>query len=109
VLIRDHHEGYITWADHLANEKKLAANQTNAGARPLREGGALCQGIIYCGACGKPMRTNYHDDDHPAYECSGRADRLTTPSGRTIAAATVDDAVARMLLDALTTEQVALA
>jgi DNA invertase Pin-like site-specific DNA recombinase len=109
VLIRDHHEGYITWAGYLANEKKLAANQTNAGARPPREGGALCQGIIYCGSCGKPMRTNYHSDDHPAYECSGRADRLTTPSCRTIAAFTVDDAVAGVLLDALTAEQVALA
>jgi hypothetical protein len=109
VLIRDHHEGYVTWADYLANEKKLAANQTNAGARPPREGGALCQGIIYCGSCGKPMRTNYHDDDHPAYECSGRADKLTTPSCRSVSAATVDDAVAGVLLDALTADQVALA
>jgi DNA invertase Pin-like site-specific DNA recombinase len=65
VLIREHHEGYVTWEDYLANEKKLAANQANAGARPPREGGALCQGIIYCGSCGKPMRTSYHDDDHP--------------------------------------------
>ena len=109
VLIRGHHEGYITWQDYLVNEKKLAANQTNAGARPPREGGALCQGIIYCGSCGKPMRTNYHDDDHPAYECSGRADRLTTPSCRSVAASTVDGAVAGVLLDALTAEQVALA
>ena len=49
VLIKDHHEGYITWADYLANEAKLAANHTNAGARPPREGTALCQGIIICG------------------------------------------------------------
>jgi hypothetical protein len=55
------------------------------------------------------MRTNYHDDDHPAYECSGRADKLTTPSCRSVAAFTVDDAVARVLLDALTADQVALA
>jgi DNA invertase Pin-like site-specific DNA recombinase len=109
VLIRDHHEGYIPWADYLANEARLAANQTNAGARPPREGSALCQGIIYCGSCGKAMRTNYHDDDRPAYECSSRADRLTTPTCRSVAAVTVDDAVARMLLDALTPEQVGLA
>ena len=38
-----------------------------------------------------------------------RADRLTTPTCRSVAAATVDDAVARVLLDALTPEQVALA
>ena len=55
------------------------------------------------------MRTNYHTDQRPAYECSSRADRLTTPTCRSVAAATVDDAVAGVLLDALTPEQVALA
>src|SRR6266545_1407277 len=44
VLIKDHHEGYITWAEYLANEARLAANHTAAGARPPREGTALCQG-----------------------------------------------------------------
>ena len=109
VLIKDHHEGYLTWAGYLANEAKLAANRTNAGARPPREGCALCQGIITCGSCGKPMRANYHTDQRPAYECSSRADRLTTPTCRSIAAATVDAAVAAALLDALTPGQVALA
>ena len=109
VLIKDHHEGYITWADYLANEARLAANRTNAGARPPREGSALCQGIISCGSCGKPMRTNYHTDQRPSYECSSRADQLTTPACRSVAAATVDDAVAGVLLDALAPEQVALA
>jgi len=109
VLIKDHHEGYITWADYLASEAKLAANRTNAGARPPREGCALCQGIIFCGSCGKPMRTSYHTGARPAYECSSRADRLTTPTCRSVAAATVDDAVAGVLLDAFTPGQVALA
>jgi DNA invertase Pin-like site-specific DNA recombinase len=109
VLIKDHHEGYITWAGYLANEAKLAANRTNTGARPPREGCALCQGIITCGSCGKPMRANYHTDQRPAYECSSRADRLTTPTCRSVAAATVDAAVAAALLDALTPGQVALA
>jgi DNA invertase Pin-like site-specific DNA recombinase len=109
VLIKDHHDGYITWAGYLANEAKLAANRTNAGARPPREGRALCQGIIACGSCGKPMRTNYHTSQRPSYECSSRAGRLTTPTCRSVAAATVDEAVAAALLDALTPEQVALA
>ena len=109
VLIKDHHEGYITWADYLASEAKLAANHTSAGARPPREGIALCQGIIACGSCGKPMMTNYHTDQRPAYECSSRRDRLTTPSCRSVAAACVDAAVAAALLDALTPRQVALA
>ena len=109
VLIHDHHERYISWADYLANEARLDANRTNTGARPAREGSALCQGIIACGSCGKPMRTNYHSDNRPAYECSSRADRLTTPTCRSVTATTVDDAVAARLLAALTPQEVALA
>src|SRR5258708_37465725 len=109
VLIKDHHDGYITWAGYLANEARLAANRTNAGARPPREGRALCQGIIACGSCGNPMPANYHTAHAPSYECSSRADRLTTPACRSVAAATVDDAVAAALLDAPTPQQVALA
>ena len=109
ALLKQHHQGYISWADYLANEAKLAANRTNAGARPPREGSALCQGIISCGSCGKPMRTNYHSDQRPSYECSSRADRLTTPTCRSVVATTVDAAVAARLLDALTPEQVTLA
>ncbi|MGH3184377.1 MAG: hypothetical protein ACRDOE_21070, partial [Streptosporangiaceae bacterium] len=55
------------------------------------------------------MRTSYHTEARPAYECSSRAGRLTTPTCRSVAAATVDDAVARVLLDALTPGQVTLA
>ena len=109
MLIHDHHDGYIGWADYLANEAKLAANRTNTGARPPREGSALCQGIIACGSCGKPMRTNYHTDQRPAYECSRRADRLTTPTCRSIAASTVDTAVTERLLAALNPTEIALA
>lgn len=109
VLIHDHHEGYISWADFLANEAKLAAHRTNTGARPPREGSALCQGILMCGSCGKPMRTNYHGSGRASYECSSRADQAMTPTCRSVIAATVDDAVTAALLEALTPEQVALA
>jgi excisionase family DNA binding protein len=109
VLIKDHHEGHITWTEYLASEARLAANHTAAGARPPREGTALCQGIIICGSCGKPMMTNYHTDQRPSYECSSRRDRLTTSSCRTVVAACVDDAVAGALLDALTPGQIVLA
>ena len=55
------------------------------------------------------MRTNYHSDQRPAYECSGRADRLTTPTCRSIAASTVDEAVTELLLEALNPNEIALA
>ncbi len=110
VVIHDHHGGYITWDDFLANGARLAANLTNAGARPPREGHALCQGIIACGSCGRPMTTRYHRNGHAAYECSAsRADQMATATCRSITAVTVDDAVAERLLDALNPKEVALA
>ena len=44
VLIRDHHPGYVSWEQYLANERRLARNNTRQGQRPPREGSAICQG-----------------------------------------------------------------
>ncbi len=109
TVIMDHHPGYITWDQFCANEARLGANRTNAGARPPREGEALCQGIVGCGGCGRPMGTRYAGG-HPYYECNrSRADHVATPQCRSVRAATVDDAVASCLLGALSGEEVALA
>src|SRR5674476_691284 len=108
VCIRDHHPGYLTWEMFEANEAKLAANRTNAGARPPREGSALCQGIVICGCCGRPMSTRYADT-HPYYECArSRADHQATPGCRSVRSSTVDDAVTAAVLAAVSPEQLAL-
>ena len=109
VLIKDHHPGYVTWEEYLAIEARLAANHTGGGGRPVREGTALCQGIIICGGCGGPMAANYHGDDRASYECHSHRDGKKTPACRSITAHAVDDAIAGVLLEALTPEQVALA
>jgi DNA invertase Pin-like site-specific DNA recombinase len=109
VLIPGHHQGYITWEGYLANEAKLAANRTNAGARPPREGTALCQGIVFCGACGRPMQVRYQASS-PRYYCSrSRADRTATPGCGPARAGTIDEAVAAALLAAVEPAQVTLA
>ena len=109
VLIHDHHEGYIGWEQFLAIEAKLAANRTNAGARPPREGTALCQGIVFCGACGRSMQVRYQDR-HPRYECShSRADHVATPRCGSVRADTVDEVVTGALLAAVQPDQIALA
>ena len=101
VLIRDHHPGYLSWEDYLANQAKLAANRTHSGARPAREGHALCQGIIGCGSCGRPMSTRYHRDGTGAYECHARKDQQATPTCRSVSTHAVDEIVAERLLAAL--------
>jgi DNA invertase Pin-like site-specific DNA recombinase len=109
VLIKDHHPGYISFADYLANEAKLAANRTNTGARPPREGTALCQGIVFCGACGRSMQVRYQDR-FPRYECShSRADHVATPRCGSVRSDTIDVVVAQALLAAVEPEQLALA
>lgn len=95
MLIRDQHPGYISWDDYLAKKARLAANRTNADARPPREGTALCQGIVFCG---------------PRYECGhSRADHVATPLCGSVRAGTIDAVAARALLAAVAPDQVALA
>ncbi|MEU7628649.1 recombinase family protein [Nocardia sp. NPDC049220] len=109
VLIRDHHEGYISWQQFLDNEAKLAANHTSAGARPPREGTALCQGIIYCGGCGGWMGTRYGKRHYVFYICGSDRDQAQSPHCRSVAVSTVDEVVGRLLLDAVTPGQIASA
>ncbi len=109
TLIVDHHSGYITWDQYLTNKSRLAANRTNTGARPPREGPALCQGIIICGGCGRPMDVHYVNRQ-PHYDCThSRSDHVRTPACRSVRAATIDEPVTACLLEALTGEEISLA
>ena len=110
VLIKDHHEGYVTWADYLDNEAKLAANHTRAHGRPPREGEPLCQGIIHCGVCGQAMGTQYRFGRFCLYDClASRRDQLHQPGCRGISARTVDPVVEQAFLATVAPDQIALA
>ena len=82
------------------------------GARPPREGTALCQGIIGCGSCGRPMSTRYQRKRPGRLRLLGHRARPRghhRPAARS-RAATVDDAVvAELLLATLTPGQIASA
>lgn len=109
VVIYDHHPGYITWEQYLRIEQRLASNRTYAGARPVREGSALLQGIVRCGCCGRSMATFYRDGK-PGYDCShSRADRAATPGCRGVMGEQIEHAVAQRLLEAVAPEKIALA
>ena len=109
VVILDHHEGYIRWEQFLTIEAKLAANRTTTGARPPREGGALCQGVVSCGACGRAMST-YSAGGHDYYDCAhARQDHTATTSCRSVRSDTVDAAVTDCLLSAVSGEELTLA
>jgi len=112
VVLPHHHPAYISWETYLANLDRLAHNHTSGGARPAREGEALLQGIVVCGGCGRMMTPRYasYASGKAAYDCSySRVEHLQTPQCRTVRADVIDDAVARRMLDVVTTDQIALA
>ena len=109
VVIKGHHPGFISWEQYLANERRLAANDTHTGQRPPREGRALCQGILRCGACGGSM-TTLHRREGSYYECGhSRADHINTPACRSVKTTVVDELIVRRLLEALAPREIALA
>jgi hypothetical protein len=78
VLIRDHHEGYISWEEFMQNQHLLDRNRTNAEDTLLggaaREGRALLQGLLLCAHCGRRITVRYKGNGgiYPTYECDWR-------------------------------------
>jgi DNA invertase Pin-like site-specific DNA recombinase len=73
VLILDHHEGYISWAEYERNMEVIAHNAGNKGLmvrRALRPGAALLSGLLRCGHCGRKMQVSYAKGTH-RYFCVG--------------------------------------
>jgi DNA invertase Pin-like site-specific DNA recombinase len=109
VLIRDHHPGYISWDTFLSNQRRLAANRAQAGARPAREGNALLQGVVICGHCGTGMGVYYSSSGAAHYRCRSHLDQTDTPGCRSVSAGLVGPVVERRLLEVVTPEQIDLA
>jgi len=109
VVLPNHHPTYISWETYLANQRRLEQNYTAGGARPVRTGDALLQGIVLCGGCGRVMSTAY-PARKAVYTCTrARQDGTHTPACRSIRADVIDEAVARRLLEIMAPEHVALA
>jgi Recombinase len=65
TLLNDHHPGSISWAQFHRNLEPLDENRTFDPDRrrgAVREGGALLQGIVGCGVCGRRMTVRYMPD-----------------------------------------------
>jgi DNA invertase Pin-like site-specific DNA recombinase len=114
VVIPDHHPGYITWDQFLANRKRLAANRTNneAIAGPAREGLCLLQGLLICGTCGRRLAASYRGNGglYPMYTCSWRGREALPPlHDMSLPAKPLDTAIDDRLLRAITPLTIKLA
>jgi DNA invertase Pin-like site-specific DNA recombinase len=109
VVVRDHHPGYISWEAFQSNQRQLASNRAQGGARPPREGSALLQGVALCGHCGGGMSIYYSSSGAAHYRCRSRLDQVHTRGCRSVSAGMVDPLVERRLLEVVTPQQIELA
>ena len=76
VLILDHHEGYIGWADFERNQRLISDNANGKSFMSrgsVRRGQALLAGLLRCGHCGRKLHVAYSgaDGDVGRYHCRG--------------------------------------
>jgi excisionase family DNA binding protein len=105
VLLKDHHDGYIDWAEFERNQKQLAVNAYGklGGAKSGRGGRALLAGLLSCGRCGRRLMVSYsgRPPGQPVYRCDRPNLMLGLPRCFTFGGLRVDAAVARELLRAV--------
>jgi len=105
VMIKDHHEGYIGWAEYERNQKQLALNNYGraGGVKSGRGGRALLSGIMTCGRCGRRLSVAYtgNPQSRPVYRCDKPNLMMGLPRCMTFGGLRVDTAVARELLQAV--------
>jgi hypothetical protein len=114
VCLKAAHPGYIGWEEFMANQRRLAdnGNRYEAGhAGVPRKGSALLQGIAICVCCGRRMTLHYSGvkSDYPVYCCRTDRDRCGSALCQEVRALPVDALVERVLLDALASDQIAIA
>jgi DNA invertase Pin-like site-specific DNA recombinase len=74
VLLKDQHEGYISWAEFERNQRVIANNATGKGSAiargAARHGELLLAGLLRCGHCGRKMYVAY-GGKAGRYHCEG--------------------------------------
>jgi DNA invertase Pin-like site-specific DNA recombinase len=113
VCLQDHHESYIAWEEYLANRRRLHQNRfraTTSGAP--REGGALLQGIVWCGRCGAKMGVNSHavrERRRPSYICDHAYAQGARHTCQSMTSGPIDTFVVSLFFEALAPARIKIA
>jgi DNA invertase Pin-like site-specific DNA recombinase len=73
VLLKDQHEGYISWNEFERNQRLIADNATGKGPAArgaVRRGELLLAGLLRCGHCGRKLYVGY-GGKAGRYHCQG--------------------------------------
>jgi len=63
VLIRDHHDGYISWEEYERHQSIISGNANMKGAMvpgSVRNGGGILAGLLRCGHCGRKLKVQHN-------------------------------------------------
>jgi excisionase family DNA binding protein len=76
VLIRDHHESYISWDQYERNQQLIADNSNMKGEMvrgAVRRGEGLLAGLLRCRRCGRKLHVGYSGQggNTARYHCFG--------------------------------------
>lgn len=104
VLLKDQHEGYITWSEFERNQQVIANNATGKGSATargaVRRGGLLLAGLLRCGHCGRKMYVAY-GGKAGRYHCEGALVNHGTKRCISFGGLRADQAVGAAVLGAL--------
>ena len=98
VLLVDHHEGYLSWADFERNQRLIADNANGKGMMvrgAVRKGEALLAGLLRCGHCGRRLLVSYNGTkgDIGRYYCDATRSNPGAAACISFGALRVDQAV----------------
>lgn len=100
VLIREHHEPYVSWERFERIQRQIESNRNGPGPGAPREGGALLQGLILCGQCGRRMRVLYNNRSTQLRYCCVRR-QAGLPVCQDFGGRLLERGVAELVLEAL--------
>ena len=106
VLIHDHHEGYISWAEFEKNQHLIADNangKSYMGRGSIRRGEALLPGLFRCARCGRRLHIQYtgKGGNTQRYACKGTFSTKAVANCIGFGGMRVDRVVAQEVLDRL--------
>jgi DNA invertase Pin-like site-specific DNA recombinase len=109
TLIRDAHEGYLSWEQYEQNQQRLCDNAKSYGEErergAPREGPALLQGLAICAICFARMTVRYHQwgkQTRPTYMCQHMGIETGRPICQSISGVGLDQAVGKLLVEMVT-------